>query len=160
HDLEIRGAGELLGEDQSGHIQAIGYTLYTELLDRAVKAMQNGELPDDLQLMNGPEKNCEIELHQPAFIPDSYINDINTRLILYKRIASANDAEILSELRIELIDRFGKLPEQVRNLFDQVEIKWQARKLGIKRIEANATGGRLDFIADNTIDPERMIDLL
>lgn len=160
HDLEIRGAGELLGENQSGHIQAIGYTLYTELLDRTVKSMQNGDISQDIIQITHPSQECEIELQMPAFIPDHYINDVNLRLIFYKRIATAENAESLAELKVELIDRFGLLPVQAQNLFDQMKLKWIAQNLGIKRLEANENGGRIEFKEKNYVDPSKIIMLL
>ncbi len=108
HDLEIRGAGELLGEEQSGQIEQIGFSLYTEMLDRAVRALKSGKVPDfDLT----SEHEAEIELHVPALIPDDYLPDVNARLTLYKRISSARDEEELRELQVEMIDRFGLLPD-------------------------------------------------
>jgi transcription-repair coupling factor (superfamily II helicase) len=160
HDLEIRGAGELLGENQSGHIQAIGYTLYTELLDRTVKAMQSGELPEDLTTLARPNKDCETELHIAAFIPDTYINDVNLRLIFYKRISAASNETELNELKVELIDRFGALPPQAKNLLEQIKLKWQLQQLGIKRIEATATGGCLEFSKNTQFDPGKLIHLI
>src|SRR6185312_6363726 len=113
HDLEIRGAGELLGEEQSGQIEEVGFSLYTEMLDRAVRALKSGKVPD-FELTS--EHEAEIELHVPALIPDDYLPDINARLTLYKRISSARDEEELRELQVEMIDRFGLLPEPVKHL--------------------------------------------
>ena len=114
HDLEIRGAGELLGEEQSGQIEEIGFSLYSELLDRAVRALKSGKVPDfDLT----SEHDAEVELHIPALIPDDYLADVHARLTLYKRIASARDTDALRELQVEMIDRFGLLPDSVKNLF-------------------------------------------
>ncbi len=114
HDLEIRGAGELLGEEQSGQIEDVGFSLYTELLERAVRALKSGKVPD-FDLVN--EHDAEVELHIPALIPDDYLPDVHARLTLYKRIASARDADALRELQVEMIDRFGLLPDPVKNLF-------------------------------------------
>lgn len=160
HDLEIRGAGELLGENQSGHIQAIGYTLYTELLDRTIKAMQKGALPNDPISLLRSDQTSEIELQLPAFIPDQYIPDINLRLIFYKRMAMAENESALRELKIELIDRFGVLPTAAENLFKQMQLKWILKKLGIKRIEANSISGRIEFLDNTAIDPRRIIALI
>ncbi len=108
HDLEIRGAGELLGEEQSGQIEEIGFGLYSELLDRAVRALKSGKVPDfDL----ASEHDAEVELHVPALIPDDYLADVHARLTLYKRIASARDTDGLRELQVEMIDSFGLLPD-------------------------------------------------
>jgi transcription-repair coupling factor (superfamily II helicase) len=159
HDLEIRGAGELLGENQSGQIQAIGYTLYTEMLDRAVKAMQQGELVEDLEQLR-EQDNCEIELQVPAFIPDQFIADVNIRLIFYKRIASCQDTDSLNELRAEMIDRFGILPAQTEYLFQQMTLKQVALSKGIQKIEASAKGGRIEFSVHAKVDVGKIIKLI
>jgi len=157
HDLEIRGAGELLGEEQSGQIQEIGFSLYSELLERAVHALRSGHAPD----LERPAKHAaEIDLQVPALIPDDYLPDVHTRLMLYKRIASVEDAEQLRELQVEMIDRFGLLPEPVKTLFRLTELKLKARPLGIRKIEAGKTGGRIIFHPEPPIDPMRVITLL
>jgi transcription-repair coupling factor (superfamily II helicase) len=157
HDLEIRGAGELLGDEQSGQIQEIGYTLYTELLDRAVHALKSGKQPElDLPAEIGPE----VDLQSPALIPEDYLPDIHARLVLYKRIANAETREDLRDLQVEMIDRFGLLPEPVKTLFSVTELKQEAQKLGLKKIEANAAGGRLVFANDPKINTDRLILLI
>ncbi|MGJ0484104.1 MAG: transcription-repair coupling factor [Methylomicrobium sp.] len=157
HDLEIRGAGELLGDEQSGQIQEIGYTLYTELLDRAVNALKSGKQPElDLPAETGPE----VDLQSPALIPEDYLPDIHARLVLYKRIASAESPEELRDLQVEMIDRFGLLPEQVKTLFSVTELKQDAQKLGLKKIEANAAGGRLVFTKEPKINTDQLITLI
>lgn len=157
HDLEIRGAGELLGEDQSGQIQEIGFTLYTELLERAVNALKSGKQPElEAPLEVGPE----VDLQSPALIPEDYLPDIHARLVLYKRIASAETPEDLSELQVEMIDRFGLLPPQVKTLFSAAELKQKAEPMGIRKIEANAAGGRLVFGKDPRINTEQLIHLI
>jgi transcription-repair coupling factor (superfamily II helicase) len=157
HDLEIRGAGELLGDEQSGQIQEIGYTLYTELLDRAVNALKSGKQPElDLPSEMGPE----VDLQTPALIPEDYLPDIHARLVLYKRIASAESTEELRDLQVEMIDRFGLLPEPVKTLFSVTELKQEAQKLGLKKIEANAAGGRLVFTKEPKINTEQLINLI
>jgi transcription-repair coupling factor (superfamily II helicase) len=157
HDLEIRGAGELLGEEQSGNMQAIGFSLYMELLDRAVTALKSGKRPElDKPLNYG----TEIDLQIPALIPESYVPDVHTRLVLYKRIASAKDQEGLRELQIEFIDRFGLLPEPVKNLFNLAELKLQAQTLGIRKIECSKQGGRVEFDAHPNVDPGKLIKLV
>ena len=157
HDLEIRGAGELLGEGQSGQIQAVGFTLYMEMLERAVKAIQKGEEPNlDQPLATG----TEINLRVPALIPDDYLPDVHGRLILYKRIASAPDEEALKELQVEMIDRFGLLPEPAKFLIRQTLLKLQAEKLGIQKIDAGPQGGRLEFSPDTCVDPLTLIKLI
>ena len=130
HDLEIRGAGELLGDGQSGQIQAVGFTLYMEMLERAVKAIRKGEQPNlDQPLGGGPEINLRV----PALIPEDYLPDVHARLILYKRIANAADEDGLKELQVEMIDRFGLLPDPTMNLVRITLLKLQADKLGITR---------------------------
>nr|WP_284060350.1 transcription-repair coupling factor [Pseudomonas sp. NW5] len=157
HDLEIRGAGELLGEGQSGQIQAVGFTLYMEMLERAVKAIRKGEQPNlDQPLGGGPE----INLRLPALIPEDYLPDVNARLILYKRIASAADEAALTELQVEMIDRFGLLPEPAKNLMRLTLLKLQAEQLGIRKIEAGPQGGRLEFAAQTPVEPLSLIQLI
>ena len=157
HDLEIRGAGELLGEGQSGQIVEIGFTLYTELLERAVKALKSGQLPDyDTPLAQG----TEVDLGVPALLPQDYVPDVHHRLILYKRIAAAKTSEELRELKIELIDRFGLLPDQTDNLFAVMQIKQRCSELGIERLEMNAHGGRILFSTAPKIDSMKLIELI
>jgi transcription-repair coupling factor (superfamily II helicase) len=157
HDLEIRGAGELLGDEQSGQIQEIGFTLYSELLERAVAALKAGRQPElDRPLNHGPE----VDLHMPALIPADYLPDVHTRLILYKRIASANDQDGLRELQVEMIDRFGLLPQPVKNLFAVTELKLKAAPLGIVRIDIGDNGGRVMFGAQPNVDPTTIIQLI
>jgi len=133
HDMEIRGAGELLGEGQSGQMQEIGFTLYLELLERAVEALKAGREPElDRPLDHG----TEIDLGIPALLPDDYLPDVHTRLIQYKRIASASDKTELRELQVEMIDRFGLLPDPTKNLFRITELKLGATPLGIKKLKS------------------------
>jgi len=154
HDLEIRGAGELLGEGQSGQIQEIGFTLYSELLTRAVKALKNGEIPDvDKPLAQA----TEVDLGAPALLPEDYVPDVHQRLILYKRIAGADSDEALKELKVELIDRFGLLPEPAENLFEVTRVRQRAESLGIRKLEMHAGGGRIRFNAQPDIDPGALI---
>ena len=157
HDLEIRGAGELLGDEQSGQIQEIGFTLYAELLERAVRSLREGKEPElDRPLDHG----AEVDLHTPAIIPDDYLPDIHTRLILYKRIASAADREQLRDLQVEMIDRFGLLPDPVKQLFAVTELKLQALPLGVKKIDVGSETGRIEFTDQPAVDPERVIRLI
>ena len=157
HDLEIRGAGELLGEEQSGQIQEVGFSLYSELLERAVKALKSGEEPElDRPLNHG----AEVDLGMPALLPDDYVPDVHTRLTLYKRISSASDLEGLQELQVEMIDRFGLLPQYARNLFQVAELRILAQPLGIQEIQAGAGGGRLVFGPNPDIDPAALIRLV
>ncbi|MFT5392835.1 MAG: transcription-repair coupling factor (superfamily II helicase), partial [Gammaproteobacteria bacterium] len=157
HDLEIRGAGELLGEEQSGQMHEVGYSLYSELLERAISALKAGRDPElDRPLDHG----TEIDLHVPALIPDDYIPDVHTRLMLYKRIASAENETGLHELKVEMIDRFGLLPEPATNLFEITTLKLKATPLGIKKIDVGGTGGRILFNEQPNIDPVRIITLI
>ncbi|SDG79320.1 transcription-repair coupling factor [Pseudomonas benzenivorans] len=157
HDLEIRGAGELLGDGQSGQIQAVGFTLYMEMLERAVKAIRKGEQPNLEQPLGG---GPEINLRVPALIPEDYLPDVHARLILYKRIASATDEDGLKELQVEMIDRFGLLPEQAKNLLRLTLLKLQAESLGITKVDAGPQGGRVEFAADTCVDPLTLIKLI
>ncbi|WP_425317234.1 transcription-repair coupling factor [Stutzerimonas chloritidismutans] len=157
HDLEIRGAGELLGEGQSGQIQAVGFTLYMEMLERAVKAIRKGEQPNLEQPLGG---GPEINLRLAALIPEDYLPDVHARLILYKRIANAADEDGLKELQVEMIDRFGLLPEPTKNLVRLTLLKLQAEKLGITKIDAGPQGGRIEFSADTSVDPIVLIKLI
>ncbi len=157
HDLEIRGAGEILGEGQSGHIQEIGFGLYMELLDRAVQAMKEGKQPElDRPLDHG----AEIDLHIPALIPEDFLPDVHMRLIMYKRIASAKSNPDLNELKEEMIDRFGLLPDALKNLFEISNLKQLARPLGIRKIDLGQKGGRVFFQPRANIDPGRIIQLI
>ena len=142
HDLEIRGAGELLGEEQSGQIQQVGFALYQRLLEHAVAGLRRGQVPElDQPLEHGPE----IAAGLPALIPDTYLPDVYLRLVLYKRIASAASAGGLEELQVEMVDRFGPLPEPARRLFSVTRTKLEVAPLGIRKIELNERGGRVTF---------------
>jgi len=157
HDLEIRGAGELLGDEQSGQIHEIGFSLYTELLERAVAALKAGREPElERPLNHGPE----VDLHIPALIPNDYLPDVHSRLVLYKRIASAADSEELRELQVEMIDRFGLLPEPVKQLFVITELKLKAAPLGIAKIDVGDNAGRLIFGAEPNVDAASIIQLI
>lgn len=157
HDMEIRGAGELLGEDQSGQIQTIGFTLYMEMLERAVEAIKDGKTPNlDRPLKEG----TEINLRVAALIPDDYLPDVHNRLILYKRISNATLETQLRELQVEMIDRFGLLPEPTKTLFRLTSLKLKAELLGIKKIYAGPNGGRLEFAEDTPVEPFTIVRLL
>ncbi|KPJ67934.1 MAG: transcription-repair coupling factor [Coxiella sp. DG_40] len=157
HDLEIRGAGEILGKEQSGQIQAIGFNLYTELLNRAVKALKSGKQPELTELFN---YEGEIDLKIPALIPDNYVHNVNTRLTLYKRIANAKDNAELHELQVELVDRFGLLPQPVKNLFAITKIKLKARLLGIYSIKADIAHAVIEFDEKPNINSATIIELI
>lgn len=157
HDLEIRGAGELLGEEQSGNMQAIGFNLFMEMLDKAVQDLKSGKTPElSAPMHQGPE----IDLRISAIIPEDYIPDIHNRLIMYKRIANAKSKEQLHDLQVELIDRFGLLPPQVKHLLLITELKLTAEKMGIQKISAGSQQGKLEFTENPTIDPGVLIHLI
>ncbi|MEL4428958.1 transcription-repair coupling factor [Shewanella mangrovisoli] len=156
-DLEIRGAGELLGDEQSGHISKIGFSLYMEMLESAVKALKQGKEPSLAQMLN---QQCEMELRIPALLPEDYVGDVNIRLSLYKRIANCDSEEALDELKVELIDRFGLLPDATKNLMEMTLYKHQATRLGATKIEVHAKGGSIEFSDDHVIDPGFIIGLL
>jgi len=157
HDLEIRGAGELLGEEQSGQIQEVGFSLYSELLERAVKTLKLGKMVGlDAPLDHGPE----IDLHLPALLPSDYMPDVHLRLTLYKRMASCKDQGQLDDLQVEMIDRFGLLPPQAKNLFRIAELKLRAEPLGIRKIEAGPKGGRIHFGPETPVEPMAVISLI
>lgn len=157
HDLEIRGAGELLGEEQSGNMHAIGFSLYMELLNTAVEALKSGEVPNlDKNLNTGPE----INFHLSLIIPENYIADIHTRLVLYKRIAHTENLKQLDDLQIEMIDRFGLLPMSVKNLFRVTELKFNAQTLGIKKISTSIGSAKIEFEEHPNVRPETLIKLI
>ena len=157
HDLEIRGAGELLGESQSGQIAEIGFSLYTELLERAVKSIKSGKIPD---LDPATRHGADVELHSPALIPEDYLPDVHARLTLYKRIASARDEDALRELQVEMVDRFGVLPDPAKQLFAVAELKLEATRLGIRKLELGENGGRAHFLPKPNVDPMSVIRLI
>ncbi|MBN2647656.1 MAG: transcription-repair coupling factor [Thiotrichales bacterium] len=157
HDLEIRGAGELLGSGQSGQIQEVGFGLYSEILERSVKALKSGKQPElNTQLYHG----CEVDLDEAALIPEDYLPDVHSRLVLYKRLASAESADALYELEVEMIDRFGLLPEAAKNLLAVTEIKLLAEPLGIIKIDGSEAMLRVVFNQAPAIDPLKLIELI
>jgi len=157
HDLEIRGAGELLGDTQSGQIQEIGFSLYTELLGRAVESLRSGNEPD----LEAPlHAGVDINLHIPALLPEDYIPDVHVRLILYKRISATESASDLRDLQVELIDRFGLLPDGAKNLLRIAAIKKSAAAIGIEKIDAGDAGGYLIFGQESHIDPVALVQLV
>jgi len=157
HDLEIRGAGELLGEDQSGSMSQIGFSLYMEMLDEAVKALKNGK---ELSLDQVMRNQTEIELRVPALLPDDYIFDVSLRLSLYKRIASCDNKNELDDIQVELIDRFGLLPQPAKNIVHIAKLRLKAQKIGISRIDASANGGFIEFSDETNVDPMLIIKLI
>ncbi|WP_256646522.1 transcription-repair coupling factor [Thermomonas paludicola] len=157
HDLEIRGAGELLGEDQSGQMAEVGFSLYTELLERAVRSIKQGKLPDT---DDSDRFGADVDLHVPALIPDDYLPDPHARLTLYKRISAARDADALRELQVEMIDRFGLLHEATKHLFATADMKLQATALGIRKLDLGGNGGRIQFVEKPNVDPMAVIRLI
>lgn len=157
HDLEIRGAGEVLGDEQSGEIQEIGFQLYSDMLKEAVRAMKKGEEPDfDASFRT----TTEINLHTPALLPSDYCAGVNERLSLYKRLASSETPEEISDLQEEMIDRFGKLPEQAQALIDTHRLRILAHTAGITKIDAHAEAISLQFMPNPPIDALKIIELI
>ncbi len=157
HDMEIRGAGELLGDEQSGNMHSIGFSLYMEMLEQAIEAIKEGKTPNlDKPLQHG----AEINLRLPALITNDYLADVHTRLIMYKRISNAKTNDQLDELRVELIDRFGTLPNATRNLFSVTKLKLLAQKVGIDKVDAGPNGGKLEFGSSTSVDPLTIVQLV
>jgi transcription-repair coupling factor (superfamily II helicase) len=157
HDMEIRGAGELLGAEQSGQINQVGFSLYLSMLESAVAALRRGDIPDIDQPL---DTGTEVKLHVPALIPEDYLPDITTRLVLYKRIAQASSAEQLREIQVEMIDRFGLLPEPIKNLFTAAMIRVRAQSLGISEIDITDEGGSIEFTATTVVEPADIVTLI
>ncbi|TXI11682.1 MAG: transcription-repair coupling factor [Polynucleobacter sp.] len=157
HDLEIRGAGEVLGDKQSGEISEIGFQLYTEMLNKAVKSLKSGQEPD---LMAPMEVITDITLGVPALLTKEYCPDVHERLSIYKRLASVETHEKLLEIREELVDRFGELPEQALSLFETHRLRLHMSRLGIKKIDANPVQITIQFIPNPPIDPLKIIQLV
>lgn len=157
HDLEIRGAGELLGAEQSGQISEVGFSMYNDLLERAVKALRSGKEPAlDQPLHQG----TEVDLRIPALLPDDYLPDVHARLVLYKRIANARSNEALKDLQVEMIDRFGLLPDPAKNLFRVAQVKLRAEPLAIRRVELGSEGGALVFGPQTELNPAALVALI
>jgi len=157
HDLEIRGAGELLGDEQSGQIQSVGFTLYMDMLERAVNAIKSGK---EFDLEAPFEQDVDIKINIPALIPDSYLPDVNLRLSLYKRLASTRDDTELERLQVEMIDRFGLLPNPVKYLFRQTRLRHLGKDLGVTKIEANKERGKLEFARETKVEPLTIVKLV
>ncbi len=157
HDLEIRGAGELLGEQQSGQMTEIGLAMYLDLLEQAVKALKEGREP----VLDKPlAAATEVELRLPAFLPEAFIGDVHVRLGLYKRIAAAERAEALDDLTAEVHDRFGALPPPAQSLIRIAKLKLSARALGIRRLDLGPQGGSVAFEERNSIEPATVVRLI
>ena len=157
HDLEIRGAVELLGDDQSGQIASIGFTLYMDMLDQAVTALKEGREPS---LEDASANQTEIELRIPALLPDDYIADVNQRLSLYKQLASCQSKDAIDEFQVECIDRFGLLPLPAKQLIKVAELKLIAKRLGITKIDLTSIGGTIEFRENTPVDPGYIIQLV
>jgi len=157
HDLEIRGAGEVLGDKQSGEIHEIGYQLYTEMLNRAVKSLKSGKEPD---LLSPLQATTDVNLGVPALLPQDYCPDVHERLSLYKRFAGTNDFSELMGLREELVDRFGDLPDQAKSFYETHRLRLEMSGFGIKKIDATPTSIQIQFIPNPPIDPMKIIQLI
>ncbi|MBT5204334.1 MAG: transcription-repair coupling factor, partial [Gammaproteobacteria bacterium] len=157
HDLEIRGAGELLGDQQTGNLQGIGYGLFMEMLERAVTSIRQGKTPNLDQPLHD---TTEVTLHLPALIPEDYLSDVHTRLVLYKRIANAENEDQLRELQVEMIDRFGLLPSPVKNLFRLTQIKLQAEHLGIKKVDVGEKSGKIELLQETRVSAGEIVSLV
>ena len=154
HDLDIRGAGELLGEEQSGHIAKVGFVMYNKLLKHAVEALKSGLVPNVDQPL---DTVAEINLGEAALIPPDYIPDVNLRLILYRRIAAAADNESLTTLKVEMIDRFGALPEYTKNLYTNAALRILCLNMGIRSLSANESEIHIHFEAHPKINLDKLI---
>ena len=157
HDLEIRGAGEVLGESQSGEMQEVGFQLYVDMLNRAVRSLKAGHEPNmDIQTASA----TEINLHVPALLPDSYCANVHQRLVIYKRLANTETESDLQDMQEEIIDRFGTMPDPVKALIENHRLRIAAKPLGITRIDASAESITVQFAADAPVDPARLIELV
>jgi transcription-repair coupling factor (superfamily II helicase) len=157
HDLEIRGAGEVLGESQSGEIQEIGFSLYARMLDRAVRKLKAGKAPE---MDDNIDISTEVNLHVPALLPATYCSDVHERLSLYKRLADADSRETLDAMREELVDRFGELPEPARALLESHQVRIAARPLGVSRVDATHEAVQLQFIKNPPLDGAKVIEFI
>jgi transcription-repair coupling factor (superfamily II helicase) len=157
HDLEIRGAGEVLGDNQSGEMHEIGFQMYSDMLSEAVRCLKMGKEPN----LEAPlSATTEINLHIPALLPNDFCGDVNERLSIYKRLANCSKAEALDDLQEELIDRFGKLPEPVKSLIETHRLRVAAKPLGIIKIDVHSEAATLQFEPQPPIDAMRIIDLV
>jgi transcription-repair coupling factor (superfamily II helicase) len=155
HDLEIRGAGEVLGESQSGEIQEVGFSLYARMLERAVRKLKAGKAAE-----MDEEISTEVNLHVPALLPDTYCSDVHERLSLYKRLADAETPEALEALQEELVDRFGELPEPARALIECHRVRIAARPLGVARVDVTHEAVQLQFVKNPPLDGSKVIDFI
>jgi transcription-repair coupling factor (superfamily II helicase) len=157
HDLEIRGAGEVLGESQSGEMQEVGFNLFTDMLNRAVSALKQGKEPDLTQPLG---IGAEINLHTPALLPSAYASDVHERLTLYKRLANCESIDEIADMQEELIDRFGELPPQAQSLLDSHRLRLLCKPLGIVKLDANTEQVLVHFVPNPPIEPIRIINLI
>ncbi|MBU1214649.1 MAG: transcription-repair coupling factor, partial [Gammaproteobacteria bacterium] len=157
HDLEIRGAGEVLGESQSGEMQEIGFSLYNDMLNAAIKSLKSGKEPDMAHPLG---VTTEINLHTPALLPDEYCGDIHQRLVIYKRLANCESQQDLDDMQQELIDRFGLLPEPAQALFDCHRLRILAKPLGISKVDASSEAIQIQFVPEPPIDPMKIITMI
>jgi transcription-repair coupling factor (superfamily II helicase) len=154
HDLEIRGAGEILGEEQSGEIQEVGFSLYTRMLERAVRRLKAGKAAS---VEDAVDISTEVNLHVPALLPETYCSDVHERLSIYKRLADAESPDALEALAEELVDRFGELPEPARALLACHQVRLAARPLGVTRVDATHEAVQLQFVKNPPIDGGKVI---
>ena len=157
HDLEIRGAGEVLGENQSGNMLEVGFQLYNDMLSEAVRALKNGEEPD---LLSPLSATTEINLHAPALLPDDYCGDVHLRLSFYKKLATAKTGDQIDALLEEIVDRFGKLPAQAQTLIDVHRLRVQARNYGVTKVDAAPGVTHISFNPNPPFDAMRIIELV
>jgi transcription-repair coupling factor (superfamily II helicase) len=157
HDLEIRGAGEVLGENQSGNMLEVGFQLYNEMLSEAVRSLKAGQEPD---LLAPLAVTTEINLHAPALLPDEYCGDVHLRLSFYKRLATAKNTDQIDALLEELVDRFGKMPQQAQTLIDVHRLRVLARPYGVVKVDAAPGVINITFKANPPVDPMRIIELV
>jgi transcription-repair coupling factor (superfamily II helicase) len=157
HDLEIRGAGEVLGENQSGNMMEIGFQLYNEMLSEAVRSLKEGKEPD---LLSPLSVTTEINLHAPALLPDDYCGDVHLRLSFYKKLATAKNTDQIDALLEEIVDRFGKLPPQGQTLIDVHRLRVIAKPYGVVKVDAAPGVINITFKKDPPIDPMRIIEMV
>jgi transcription-repair coupling factor (superfamily II helicase) len=157
HDLEIRGAGEVLGENQSGNMLEIGFQLYNEMLSEAVRCLKAGVEPDLLSPLN---VTTEINLHAPALLPDDYCGDVHLRLSFYKKLATAKNTDQIDNLLEEIIDRFGKLPSQAQTLIDVHRLRVIAKPYGVVKVDAAPGVINITFKPNPPIDPMKIIQMI
>ncbi len=160
HDLEIRGAGEVLGDNQSGNMMEVGFQLYNEMLGEAVRSLKSGKEPDLLSPLGLFGANTDINLHAPALLPDAYCGDVHVRLSLYKRIATADSLDKIDTMLEEIVDRFGKLPPQAQALFDTHKLRVQAKPYGVIKIDAAPSIINITFRPNPPVEPMRIIELV